>query len=283
MKKVEKLIILSLILLAITTGIILSRNSNEAFAYEYQKVSSEIVINKDTKEVLHAVNESEKASIASLTKILTAITAIEYGDVEAEYEITKDMVGVEGSSIYLQVGERLTLKELLYGLMLRSGNDAATAIAIIVAKDVKSFAFLMNEVAKKAGAKNSNFVNPHGLEEKGHYSTAEDLALISAYALNNDLFAKIVSTKNTVIRNTLSDGGRYLKNKNKILDMTDGANGIKTGYTKYSGRCLASSATRNGTTLICIVINCPNMFERSVSLLDSGFEKYSLINGGQNP
>lgn len=241
-------------------------------------ISSEIVIERNTMKILHEANADKISSIASLTKIVTCITAIENCDnLDKEILITEEMCNIEGSSIYLKAGEKLTVLELLYGLMLRSGNDSATAIALSVGGSIESFAKLMNDTAKKAGAKNSSFKNPHGLEQEGHYSTARDLALISCYALNNDTFAKIVSTKKKVISNSLEEYDRVLVNKNKILSLLDGADGLKTGYTKVSGRCLASSATRNGIQLVCIVLNCGPMFERSCELINEGFKKYPLV------
>lgn len=250
---------------------------DNAFADSYQSVSSQIVYNQTTGEIVSEKDADKRCSIASLTKIVTAITAIENcKNIDEKITVTKDMVGVEGSSIYLKVGEQLTVSELLYGLMMRSGNDAAVAIALSVGGTIEDFARLMNDTAKKAGAVNSNFVNPHGLEQKDHYSTAKDLALICAYAFNNKTFESIVATKKKIISDSLSENDRLLINKNKMLTLYDGADGIKTGYTKVSGRCLASSATRNGVRLICVVINCADTYGKSAELLDAGFEKYKL-------
>ena len=274
MKKLKKSIILSIIL-----GVFMLRviSFAPAKASAVQPVSSEIVIERESGEILHGIKVDERVSIASLTKIVTAITAIENCPTDKKITVTKDMVGVEGSSIYLKEGEILTLKELLFGLMLRSGNDAATAIAFCVAGDIISFAKMMNATAEKVGATDSHFVNPHGLEQEGHYSTAKDLAYITAYALKNPVFAEIVSTKTAKISDTVSGAERVLVNKNKILKTLDGADGVKTGYTKVSGRCLVSSATRNGVQLICVVINCGPMYERSAELINACFEKYKLV------
>ena len=274
MKKLKKSFIVCLILTIITLRVISFKPEN---ACAVQAASSEIVIERDTGEILHERSIDARVSIASLTKIITAITAIENYPLDKEIVITKQMTGFEGSSIYLKEGEILSLEELLYGLMLRSGNDAATAIATGVGGDIKRFAEMMNETAKKAGAENSNFVNPHGLEESNHYSTARDLALITAYALKNPVFSNIVSTRSVKIRDTVGGEDRLLINKNKILKTLDGADGVKTGYTKVSGRCLVSSATRNGIQLICVVINCGPMYERSAELINKCFEKYKLV------
>ncbi len=274
MKKIAKLIIIALILEIITTDI----KPLDAVAKAYfVNPEEEIVINCDTLEILHEKDSGKKASIASLTKIVTAITALENFDVSKEIIVTDEMVGVDGSSIYLKKGEVLSVEELLYGLMMRSGNDAATAIALSVSGSVGEFSKLMNETAQKAGAVNSNFVNPHGLEEKEHYSTAKDVALITAYALKNQSFSKIVGTKKKVIRNTIEDYDRVLINKNKLLYSYDGCDGVKTGYTKVSGRCLASSATRNGVRLVCVVINCADTYGRTKQLFDEAFKKYVLV------
>ncbi len=275
MKKFKKLLIISLIFTIFMTHINLNCNIKIASA---TSSASEIVIERNSLKILHEYNSEKISSIASLTKIITCITAIENcKNLNEKILITDKMCGIEGSSIYLRAGEKITILELLYGLMLRSGNDAATAIALSVGGSIENFASLMNKTALKAGAKNSSFKNPHGLEQEGHYSTAKDLALICCYALNNPIFAKIVSTKKKVISNSLEEYDRVLINKNKILSMLEGSDGIKTGYTKVSGRCLASSATRNGIQLVCIVLNCGPMFERSCELINNCFKNYSLL------
>lgn len=253
------------------------RTAVNAEFYDRNVGSSEIVIEQLSGRILYENNAYEKKYMASTTKILTAICVIENCDVEKTVKVKKETVGIEGSSIYLKEGEELTVKELLYGLMLRSGNDCAETLAVECSGSIKDFASLMNETAKKAGACNSNFVNPHGLHDDNHYTTAYDLAMISRYAMNNELFKEIVSTKRIGISNSLGDYKRILINKNKMLKEFDGANGIKTGFTKKAGRCLVSSAKRNGMELICVVLNCPPMFEKSKNLLDTAFNRYSLI------
>jgi D-alanyl-D-alanine carboxypeptidase (penicillin-binding protein 5/6) len=182
-----------------------------------------------------------------------------------------------GSSIYLQAGERLSLEDLLYGLMLQSGNDAAVAIAEHVGGSVNGFARMMNEKAAEIGAFNSNFVNPHGLDTHNHYTTAEDLGRIAAYALRNDVFSKIVSTKQKRIPWWGRDYCRVLKNKNKLLWSVKGGDGVKTGYTRNAGRCLVSSATRDGWQLVAVVLNCGSMWEESTNLLEYGFSAYQPV------
>ena len=239
--------------------------------------SSEIVMEVNSKRVLYEKDANSRRYMASTTKILTAIVVIENFDIEKKVVIKKEYVGIEGSSLYLEEGEELSIKELLYGLMLRSGNDCAQALAIECCGNVKEIAKLMNATAKKIGAKNSNFVNPHGLHDDNHFTTAYDLALISSYAIKNSIFKEIVSTKKITIPCTTKDYSRVLINKNKMLTKFNGANGIKTGYTKRAGRCLVTSCNRNGMELVCVVLNCPQMWEVSASLLESSYSNYSMV------
>ena len=236
--------------------------------------SAEIVMELSTNRVVHSLNENERKYMASTTKILTAITVIENCNLSDVVEIRKEMTGIEGSSIYLEEGERLSVEDLLYGLMLRSGNDSAVALALHCSESIESFAQLMNQTALKIGTKNSNFVNPHGLHNENHYTTAYDLALISCYAMKNDTFRKIVGTKTIKIPFTTKNYDRLLINKNKMLSEYEGSTGIKTGYTKKAGRCLVSSAKRNGIEFICVVLNCPPMFEKSKILLTNALNEY---------
>ena len=233
---------------------------------------------RTTNRVLYKKNSTEKKYMASTTKILTAITAIENLDLNKSITIQNTAVGIEGSSIYLVEGEELTVKELLYGLMLRSGNDCAVALALATSGSIEQFSNLMNKTAEKIGAKDSNFVNPHGLHDDNHYTTAYDLALISCYAMGNNDFREIVSTKKITISNTTKDYKRVLFNKNKMLSNFEGANGIKTGYTKKAGRCLVTSAIQNGMELISVVLNCGPMWEVSSNILNECFSSYHMQN-----
>lgn len=239
-----------------------------------QSGSGEIVMELNSNRVLYELNSRDKKYMASTTKILTAITIIENCNLNDIVTVTKETVGVEGSSIYLVEGEKLSVKDLLYGLMLRSGNDCAETLAVFCSKSIETFANLMNETAHKIGANDSNFVNPHGLHDDNHYTTAYDLALISCYAMKNDVFREIVATKTVKIPHIKREYGRTLVNKNKMLTEFEGSNGIKTGYTKNAGRCLVSSCIRNGMELICVVLNCPPMFEKSKNLLTNCFNNY---------
>lgn len=254
-----------------------AKNYNKVgkFSYSVNKTESQIVMDSLTHRVLYSLNAYDKKFMASTTKILTAITVIENCNIYDNVIIDDKAVGIEGSSIYLIGGEELTVKELLYGLMLRSGNDCAVALALKTSGSLDEFCKLMNKTAFKAGAKNSNFVNPHGLHNENHYTTAYDLALISCYAMKNETFREIVGTKKITIRNTKRDYKRVLVNKNKMLLNYNGATGIKTGYTKNAGRCLVTSAKKDNRELISVVLNCAPMWESSQKNLDYCFKKYS--------
>lgn len=230
---------------------------------------SAILYEPITKRIVFEKNAYEKLPMASTTKIITAITAIENMNVEDIVTTSKKAADVEGSSIWLEEGEKQTLENLLYGLMLSSGNDAAIAIADH--KGYNDFIKLMNETVIKAGVTNTALKNPSGLDEEGHFTTAYDLAKIAGYAMKNEHFRKIVSTKEKVIPWEDHQWGRTLKNHNKLLRMYEGANGIKTGFTKKDGRCLVSSAERNGVSLICVTLNAPNDWQDHTKLLDFGF------------
>ena len=235
------------------------------------------VMEKESNRVLYSKNDEQKLAMASTTKIMTAITAIENcKDLDKTFIVSPKSVGISGTSIYLRNGEEMTVRDLLYGLMLVSGNDASVAIGEYVGGGIKNFVNMMNDLAVKIGAKNSHFDNTHGLDSETHYTTAYDLALITSYALENDTFKEIVSTKNTKITNT-EGKTRYLKNKNKLLTQLDGCIGVKTGFTNDAGRCLVSSCERDGMTIICVVLNCGPMFEESTVLLEKAFKEYHLI------
>lgn len=240
------------------------------------------VMESESKRVLYDKNLEEKLPMASTTKIMTAITAIESGvDLDEPFEISKKAVGIPGTSLYLKEGEHFTLRKLLYGLMLISGNDASVAIGERVGNGVEHFIDMMNWKAKQIGAINTHFENTHGLDEKGHYTTAYDLALITSYALKNDIFREIVSTKSIQVTN--EDGKiRYFNNKNKLLHSVNGAIGVKTGFTDDAGRCLVSAVERDGMTVVCVVLNCGPMFEESASLLENAFSDFKLYDLTKN-
>lgn len=234
-----------------------------------------VVIEMKSGRVLYDKNASSIRSIASTTKIMTAIVAIENGNLADKVKVSKRAASIRGSTIKLKAGDELTLKELLYGLMLNSGNDAAIAIAEHIGGSVEEFAQMMNDKAQELGLKNTQFKSPHGLDAPGHYSTAYELAQIARYALNNPTFAKIVATQRASIT------GRDLYTTNEMLGAYPGADGVKTGYTGQAGRCLVTSATRNNMRIVSVVLNCANRAIRAKSsraILDYAFNNYELCN-----
>ncbi len=220
--------------------------------------------------VLYERSANEQSLIASTTKIMTALIVCEQCNVLDRMRIPKEAVGIEGSSMYLKEGEVLTLQELLYGLMLSSGNDAAVALAIYCGGTVQGFAELMNDKARVLGMRGTHFENPNGLDSPGHYSTARDLAVLAAYAMENPIFAKTVSAK------TVKVGERYLRNHNKLLWRVEGADGVKTGYTQAAGRILVSSAKRQDRRLIAVTIDAPDDWNDHAKLLEEGFSRYTV-------
>ena len=223
-------------------------------------------------------NPDERSLIASTTKIMTALIVCEQCNVLDRMRIPKEAVGIEGSSMYLKEGEVLTLQELLYGLMLSSGNDAAVALAIYCGGTVEGFAELMNDKARNLGLTGTHFENPNGLDSPGHYSTARDLAKLAAYAMKNPIFYKTVSAKSVRI------GERCLTNHNKLLWKLEGADGVKTGFTKAAGRILVSSATRQGRRIIGVTIDAPDDWNDHCRLLNEGFARYQdrqIVQAGQ--
>lgn len=225
--------------------------------------------------VLFSHNAKSKMGMASTTKIVTAITALENADINSVATVSPNAYGVEGSSMYLVKGEKLTLEELLWGLMLVSGNDAATAIAEHVSGSVDAFSALMNKKASEIGAVDSNFTNPHGLSDDNHYTTAYDLAKITAYALRNPKFKEIVSTRTKSIPWKDHDYNRHLVNHNKFLTRYEGCIGVKTGFTKATGRCLVTAVEKNGLCLVCVTLNASDDWNDHQTLYDNAFLEYS--------
>lgn len=238
---------------------------------------SGVVIDRQSGRVLYAKNAEAKMPMASTTKVMTAICALENGNLDDIVEVHPSAVGVEGSSMYLGHGEKITLENLVYGLMLASGNDAAVAIAMHMSGSVENFSDLMNDTAVKIGAKNTSFKNPNGLDAEGHYTTAYDLALITRYGLENvNGFAEIVKTYEKKMPWHGKDYDRILHNHNKLLRLYDGCDGVKTGFTKKSGRCLVSSATRDNLGVIAVTLNAPNDWDDHTKMLDYAFENFSM-------
>ncbi len=222
----------------------------------------------DTGAVLYEKDADARSLIASTTKIMTALVALEHCAMEQQVEIPPQATGIEGSSIYLKPGESLQVQTLLYGLMLHSGNDAAIALALLCAGSVEEFAALMNLKAQQLGMKHSHFVNPNGLDDEAHYSTARELAVLTRAALQNPDFAKIVATKQITLE------GRTFTNHNRLLWCVKGALGVKTGFTKASGRILVSACEREGRRLIAVTIRDGNDWKDHTALYDEYFSKY---------
>lgn len=231
---------------------------------------SAIVTDAVSGRALYSKNADQKSLIASTTKIMTALLICERCNVLDQMRIPREAVGIEGSSMYLQEGEILTLQELLYGLMLSSGNDAAVALALYCSGSIEEFANQMNDKARMLGMQDTHFQNPHGLDAENHYSTASDLATLAAYAMENPVFQKTVSTKSVTV------GNRCLRNHNKLLWLFPESDGVKTGYTKAAGRILVSSAVRNGRRLIAVTIDDPNDWKDHQAMANQGFSEFNL-------
>ena len=229
-----------------------------------------VMVDAQTGRVLFEKDANSRSLIASTTKIMTALIVCQQCNVLDRMKIPQEAVGIEGSSMYLQADEVLTIQDLLYGLMLHSGNDAAVALAIYCGGTMEGFVQLMNDKARQLGLTGTHFENPHGLDSPNHYSTARDLAVLASYAMKDPIFRQTVSTKSVRI------GQRSLQNHNKLLWRVDGADGVKTGFTKAAGRILVSSATRDGRRLICVTINDGNDWVDHATLLESGFSRYSV-------
>lgn len=235
-----------------------------------------VVIEGNSGDVLYSKNENLELPMASTTKIVTAIVAIENSsDLDEKFVISEKAIGIEGTSIYLKSGEKLSLRELLYGLILASGNDCAIAIAEHIA-GLDNFVGLMNEFASNLGLKHTNFKNPHGLDEDGHYTSAYDLSIMTAYALKNPIFREIVSTERMVIEKNDLYQARYLKHKNRLLFTDENCIGVKTGFTDNAGRCLVNAHEENGLQIISVVLNCQPMFEECDRLTKLAMSEYMM-------
>ncbi len=236
-----------------------------------------VLIDADSGQVLYAKNETARLPMASTTKIMTALCAVELADASTVIEVDPAAVGIEGSSVYLYERERLTLAQLLYALLLESANDAATAIAIGLCGSVEAFAEQMNAKARALGLINTHFENPHGLDGETHYTTAHELALIAREALRHPLLQTIFATRKITIPLNGTEGVRLLQNHNKMLRYYEGAIGVKTGFTKKSGRCLVSAAERDGLTLIAVTLCAPDDWNDHERMLDAGFEALERV------
>lgn len=228
-----------------------------------------MVMDADTGAVLYEKDPDTECLIASTTKIMTGLLICETCSLEDRLQVPAEAVGTEGSSMYLSPDEVVTVEDLLYGLLLASGNDAAVALALYCDGSLTAFTARMNARAETLGLTNTRFANPHGLDSEDNYSTARDLAKLGAAALKNPDFARIVGTK------SVNAAGRCLTNHNKLLWQYPGALGVKTGYTKAAGRILVSAARRNGRTLVCVTISDPEDWADHAQLLDAGFSAYT--------
>lgn len=234
------------------------------------------LIDVESGRILYSNRGDESMPIASLTKIMTAIVAIENGDLDSVVKVGKNAYAKEGSSLYLKLGEEMALETMLYGLMLRSGNDAASAIAEHIGGSEEGFTYMMNAKAEELQLTHTHFANAHGLDDKGHFSSANDLAVLTAYALHNPVFKEIVKTQEKTADNPYEKWDYKWRNKNKMLRLYEGADGVKTGYTKIALRCLVSSATRNGQQLVAVTLNDGDDWNDHASLLNFGFNHYPL-------
>lgn len=239
--------------------------------------SSAILIDASSGSLLFSQQAEIPRGMASTTKIMTALTVLETLSTDTVVEITKDMTGVEGSSLYLLPGEHLTVEELLYGLMLESGNDAAVALAIACDGNVDAFAQRMNRKAEELGLAQTQFANPHGLSAAGHYTTARELAMITRTALQNHTFREIVGTYQKRIPYNDQPDARYLTNHNPILRRYDGLIGVKTGWTTADGKCFVTAAERDGLTLIAVSLGDTNISTTHTALLDHGFASFEAV------
>lgn len=233
------------------------------------------VISEDG-QVLNQYNKDQQLAMASTTKIVTAIVTIENcDDLDEIVTVDDKSVGIEGTSIYLRKKEQMSIRNLLYGLILASGNDAAMALACAIGGNEENFVEMMNKFAIDLDLKNTHFANPHGLDAKGHYTSTYDLAVITNYALDNPVFKEIVSTK-TKILNEGEPNVRYLRNKNKLLFSQEGCVGVKTGFTDNAGRCLVNACERNGFRVVSVVFNCGPMFEECDKLTEQAYKEYMV-------
>ncbi len=266
------LLVMLALLLCLPVGI-----RGEAKASLGVSAASAVLMEAESGAVLYEKDADARRPMASTTKIMTALVAIEENDLAKVVSIPKEAVGVEGSSVYLVANEKLTMEQLLYALMLESANDAATAIAILTAGSVADFAVLMNRKATDLGLADTSFENPHGLDGEGHYTTARDLAKLAAYALQNETFRRIVSTYRQAIPLNGEQGIRVLLNHNRLLRSYEGCVGVKTGFTKRSGRCLVTAAEREGVTLVAVTLNASDDWNDHRQMLNYGFDALERV------
>ena len=239
--------------------------------------TSAVLMDVETGEVLYAKNKDLRRPPASTTKIITGLMALEFGDLGQVVDVSEKAASAEGSSVWLRPGEKQRLSDLVYGIMLGSGNDAARAIAETISGSEEKFAQEMTKKAQQLGAKNTQFRNASGLPDDGHYSTVYDMALLTRYALNNKEFSRIIQTRSHVLPGNDLQKERQIYNHNKLLWRYQYADGVKTGYTRQAGRCLVSSATKDERRLVAVVFNSKAMYEDCQKMLEYGFEEFRLV------
>lgn len=262
---------------------ILSASTLSVYAYSadpieiFAPAKAMVVLEGNTNTVLYEFNKDVQLPMASVTKITTAILAIEEcDDLNEIITVSDKAVGVEGTSIYLNKDEQISVKDLLLGLILASGNDCAVALAEHFG-GLEVFVKKMNNFVQKIGAVNTHYDNPHGLDSETHYTTAYDLALITSYALKNEIFRDVSTTKYATIEKTNNHEKRYLKNKNKLLFKMENCIGVKTGFTDNAGRCLVNAHEENDMQIISVVLNCGPMFEECERLTKKVLDEYEMV------
>lgn len=260
-----------LVILFLTVSFLVSAVGVKASSAVRSSARASVLYQPDTDSFIYKNNENERLPMASTTKVMTALVAAESLPLDKTVTVPIEAVGVEGSSAYLKEGERITVEGLLFALLLRSANDAAVALAHAVSGSIEAFALLMNEKAESLSITDTRFVNPHGLDHEEHYTTAHDLAIITAAALKNETVARIASTKTAKVTTNFTD--HFFINHNKLLWMYDGACGVKTGFTRTSGRCLVGAARRNGVTLITVTLDATGDWQEHMRLFDLGFSQ----------
>ena len=272
MRMISKLVIITLMISLMIVNI-----PQKVDASLGVSAASAVLIEQKSGRVLFEKDAHTKRRIASITKIMTAILAIESGKMNQYVKVSEKATRAEGSSVYLKPGEKIKLQDLVYGLMLRSGNDTAVAIAEYVGGSVDGFAYLMNQKAREIGMYNTHFANPHGLDDhEDHYSTAYDMAILMRYAMQNKTFQKISGTKVYRAPNPTEDWDRIWKNKNRLLTKYKYATGGKTGYTKRAKRTLVTTATKGDMNLIAVTLNAPDDWNDHISMYENGFSGFDM-------
>jgi serine-type D-Ala-D-Ala carboxypeptidase (penicillin-binding protein 5/6) len=268
-----------LVVVAFITSVILLSIPTNTNASGSVSASSAVLMEQQSGRILFEKDAHEVRRIASITKIMTAILAIESGKLNDTVKVTENAVRAEGSSIYLKPGENIKLEDLVYGLMLRSGNDAAVAIAEYVGGSLDGFVYLMNQKASEIGMDQTHFANPHGLDDhEDHFSTAYDMALLTKYAMSNDTYKLISGTKVHRAPNPTENWDRVWKNKNRLLtELYEYTTGGKTGYTKRAKRTLVTTATKGELNLIAVTLNGPDDWNDHINMYEMGFNNYQLV------